>query len=474
MKNKQLEMERWRTLAGKLAKVFSTFRGAWAFVFLCWIPAFLASWPGVFVVDNVFQMKWFLEGKVTAHHPIIHTYLLGGMLKLGKNLFGSYEAGLGMLSLLQMLFLSGVFAYTMWKLEHYVSRRFRVLCIILYAVIPYHPVSAFTTTKDTIFAGLFLLVVLQTYLFVCEPEYFFESKKKIVEYIVLVFLMCAFRNTGIYIFVFALPVMLIVCRRYWKKVLIIGICSVLMWQLYTGPVYQLLDIGKGNSAEILSVPMQQLARVMMNVPEELTEQEREMITEYMPDYMRYVSRVSDPVKDTFNTELFEQSPVKFVKLWIQVGLKCPIVYIEAFLSTNIGFWNPLMQYPDPGTYLPYIPYLGADLDQVGVAWDGQVFMKRTSLIPPLTVFYEKMTETGGYNRIPGMCFIYNIAAAFWLIVAGIIYCIVKKRYQMAVPFILLIGLWGTLMLSPVVVFRYGYPLMICLPIVYTMCFGKSK
>ena len=42
-----------------------------------------------------------------------------------------------------------------------------------------------------------------------------------------------------------------------------------------------------------------------------------------------------------------------------------------------------------------------------------------------------------------------------------------------VPFFLLIGLWGTLMLSPVVVFRYGYPLLICLPVVWAMCCNKT-
>lgn len=76
--------------------------------------------------------------------------------------------------------------------------------------------------------------------------------------------------------------------------------------------------------------------------------------------------------------------------------------------------------------------------------------------------------------IPGVGLIYSIAMAFWLIAAGIFYCIRKKRYRMAAPFFLLVGLWGTLMLSPVVVFRYGYPLIISLPVVYAMCRGSLE
>lgn len=455
-------------------RIFTSYRGAWFFLFACWLVPFLAAWPGIYVIDNVFQMKWFLEGQVSAHHPVIHTYLLGWILKFGKSVLGSYEAGFGIFCLIQMLFLSAVFSYAMKKLERYVSVRFRIICILFFALVPYNPVSSFTATKDTIFAGFFLLVVLKTFLFVCEPEKFFLSKREMILYVVQVFLMCAFRNTGIYIFMFSLPAFFIVCRRYWKQVFVMGGGCILVWGLYTGPVYGALHIAEGNSAEMLSVPMQQLARVMTDNPEKLTEEEKECIRMYIPDYGKYSSRVADPVKDTFRGDIFDKDPVKFIKLWLQVGVKYPVVYAEAFLLENIGFWNPFMKYPDLGTFLPYIPYHSADLGQVGTSWEGQVFIERSDCFPDIAALYERLTEAGDYNRIPGVCFVYSIAVAFWLIFAGIVYCIMKKRYQMAAPFFLLIGLWGTLMLSPVVVFRYGYPLIISLPVVYAMCKNEES
>lgn len=450
-----------------------SFRGAWAFIFICWLPAFLADWPGVFVIDNVFQMRWYLEGTVSAHHPVIHTYLLGWILSFGKSVFGSWEAGMCIFSILQMLFLSTVFAWTLKALREYTGKRFRMIALLCYALIPYNPVSGFTATKDTIFAGLFLLTVVSTWQIVCDREAFLSSWKRIVLYIVLIFFMCAFRNTGIYIFLFSLPVFFVICRKYWKRLLLIALSCVLLWGVYTGPVYQMLGITKGSSAEMLSVPIQQLARVMVNSPEDMTEEQWDLAVQYMPDYSRYASRVSDPVKDSFNAELFEEDPVRFIKLWVEVGLRAPVVYVEAFLSTNIGFWNPFMQYPDPGTYLAYIPYNSADLEQVGVSWEGQIFIENKSLIPVLHTVYEKMTETGGYNRIPGLSFVYNIAVAFLLTAAGGVYCVIRKRYETLVPYFLLLGLWGTLMLSPVVAFRYGYPLVISLPVVFAMCRSRK-
>lgn len=299
-----------RTAAGFLL----TYRGSWAFIFLCWLPVFLAAWPGVFVIDNVFQLKWYLEGTIIAHHPVLHTYLLGAVLDAGRRIFGTWEAGMCIFSLLQMIFLSAVFAYTVKVMAARAGRICRLISVFFYALIPYNPVSAFTATKDTIFAGLFLLVLAGAYQVVCDPEGFFQSWKKILLYVLLVFLMCAFRNTGIYIFLFSLPTFLIVCRKYWKKVLVMGLAVILAWGIFTGPVYQLLDVQKGSSAEMLSVPIQQMARAMVNAPAEFTAEQWEQTEKYMPDYGSYAERVSDPVKDSFNAGLFEKDPMAFIKL----------------------------------------------------------------------------------------------------------------------------------------------------------------
>lgn len=202
MQRKECEMPDIKKICRTAAGFLLTYRGSWAFIFLCWLPVFLAAWPGVFVIDNVFQLKWYLEGTIIAHHPVLHTYLLGAVLDAGRRIFGTWEAGMCIFSLLQMIFLSAVFAYTVKVMAARAGRICRLISVFFYALIPYNPVSAFTATKDTIFAGLFLLVLAGAYQVVCDPEGFFQSWKKILLYVLLVFLMCAFRNTGIYIFLF--------------------------------------------------------------------------------------------------------------------------------------------------------------------------------------------------------------------------------------------------------------------------------
>lgn len=40
--------------------------------------------PGVYVIDNVFQVQWLQKGNINAHYPILHTYLLGFCKEAGK------------------------------------------------------------------------------------------------------------------------------------------------------------------------------------------------------------------------------------------------------------------------------------------------------------------------------------------------------------------------------------------------------
>lgn len=458
-------VEKLKVLQRKMRHPFLVVCGL---IMLCWIPGLLATFPGIYAYDSVFQMKWFVNGEISGHHPILHTYMLGGCLTLGEKVFGSYEAGMLIYSLIQMLFMAAVFAYIVRYIGRFLPRVLQVFVFALYVFLPYNVLFSFSATKDVIFAGLFAVLVLKSYEMVRDMETFFAGWKNSFVYVGLAFMMCAFRNNGYYAFLCVIPVMLIVCRRYWKKAMLICLIVVLCWNVYVGPVYQLLGVTKGSTAEMLSVPMQQLSYVMCTDPSELTVEERNQIEAYIPEYWKYGSSVSDYVKDAFNSELFDKDPVKFVKLWLSVGIKYPASYVEAFLRLNLGFWYPDMVYPDPGAWHPYIEYVNSEMEgdwvQVG----------RTSLIPPLSKFYEKFAYETIHQKVPVVSLLFQPGVTFWGICLGIMLCIYKKNYKMAVPFGLMIGLWLTLMLSPVVLLRYAYPLMVSMPIVLCICRTMEK
>lgn len=440
----------------------------WIITFLVWVPGLLSAFPGVYDIDGAFQIMWFEKGTISAHHPVLHTYLLGGLVRLGKSLLGSYEAGLLCYSIFQMLCMSGIFAYISKKTCQWLPGVIQFLVILSYMILPYHVVLSFTTTKDVLFAGVFAVWVLKTFECTADKEHFFANKKGQLQYVVIIFLMCALRNTGYYILLFMMPFFLILCRKYWKNILCIGLVSVFLWNLYIGPVYNLLGVQRGNAAEALSIPMQQLSRVTAYSGDTLGERDKELIEKYIPDYAKYTPRVSDSVKDTFNGSAYEEDKLEFVKLWLRVGIAHPVIYLEAFLSNNVGFWYPNMKYPDEGTFLSYIVYENTEYKG---DWPD---IKRTSLLPAVSEFYYKFTQQGMYHQIPGAFVLYSGGILFWILILGVCICIYRRIYERLVPFSILIGLWGTLMLSPVVVFRYMYPLSVCVPVILSMCIGGTN
>ena len=77
----------------------------WAVIFICWIPCFLATYPGVFAYDGVTQIFDVAGGRLSALHPVLHSYFIAGCFAIGA-LFDSLRAGMAIYSILQMLFFS--------------------------------------------------------------------------------------------------------------------------------------------------------------------------------------------------------------------------------------------------------------------------------------------------------------------------------------------------------------------------------
>lgn len=66
--------------------------------------------------------------------------------------------------------------------------------------------------------------------------------------------------------------------------------------------------------EMMSVLSSQLTRAILIDKELLTEEEKSMIVEYIPQYSNYKPRITDDVKNTFNSELFKEDLAKFIVL----------------------------------------------------------------------------------------------------------------------------------------------------------------
>ena len=450
-------------------KVFSsthTFFIAWAIIFIAWLPIWLATYPGIFGYDSIHQLNYCKMGAINTSHPLIHTYLVGFFVYKVGNFFGSPETGMAFYSIFQMLALSAIFAYIYTYLrKKCMPHIFSLILLAFFALFPTNPIMAISSTKDILYSGFFALTVL-LFCRIAENENCLYSLKFNIAFILITFSQIIFRSQGKYIFILAMLFLLFTFRRHWKRILILFICVITCFSIYSGPITRLcngFDGGRGIN-EMMSVPCVQLSRALLNDVDELDEQEKSLIKEYIPDYEYYniVPGISDNIKATFNKDKFKKSPTEFIKLWINVGLKSPRAYIDAWARLTIGLWYPDMNYRDTKAYHPYWEYYSTD-ESYGLPTVKQCPPK---CLEKLTKALENLTYQNTYQKIPVISQLFSSAAPFWLLIVYFSICIYYKKYRLMLPAVLPLLLWLTLMLGPVVLYRYVYPLVIAVPILF--------
>lgn len=103
---------------------------------LCWTPILLASWPGYFCydVESDYLAEWsqFESGQLNSHHPILHTLLLGTIVNIGRNL-RDFNTGIALFTILQALFIAGVFTYMISWLKRSGGKGFLLGFSVAYA-----------------------------------------------------------------------------------------------------------------------------------------------------------------------------------------------------------------------------------------------------------------------------------------------------------------------------------------------------
>lgn len=136
----------------------------WLLLFLLWTPVLLASWPGIFSYDCGWQLTSFVDGEITGHHPILHTYLLGVCRLAGRFFFGSNNAGAALYSLIQMMLMSAMYAYVCYYLKkHQAPEWLQIGTFIFLGIHPVNSLMALCATKDSIFTGIFAVFLVQLF-----------------------------------------------------------------------------------------------------------------------------------------------------------------------------------------------------------------------------------------------------------------------------------------------------------------------
>lgn len=441
-----------------------------ASILICWIPAFLAVYPGIYSYDagpQVWQI--FAHTGLSAHHPVVHTLLLDGCFYIGHGITGDYNTGLLLYTLIQNIFMAACFAYAINKMKSYnVSPIIQCIAFIFFAFSPINQIWVMMTTKDIIFAGLFLILLVDTIECVVRKENFFATKGQLVKYCIVSICMCLFRNQGIYILVLLFPFMLFIMKKYRKKTIVMFLVPIIFVKIFTGPFSDMLHIQPANPREALSVPIQQLARAIVLSPDTVTEKEKKIVYKYIPEsYVRTYNPVtSDTVKEGFNKKMFEKDSKSFFKVWLSVGLKNKKIYIDSFLFGSYGYF-----YMDESPYwMKFILFDGAWMEPE----QNILNIERNSKLPAYEEYLRNVSYELIQDKVPVVSTVLNEAFPFWLMMVVASVLLYRRQYERLVPLLLIAGFWGTTLLGPLIAIRYAYPIIVCVPTMFSMICMEYK
>ncbi len=425
-------------------------------IFVAYIPYFLNYYPGVLSFDSVYQIQQGIGiNELTTHHPLLHTMIIKVCIKLGLMIAGNYELGAGIYSILQMLFMSGVFAFVLTYMKKKNVNVIILICsLIFFMFYPVFGMYSITMWKDIPFALSFTLFLICVYEIITNKEKFLSSKKNNVLFVIVMLLLVFFRNNGIYILILMIPVIYIYAKKYYKRLTILFVIVIVCYKFVNGPLLEYFSIPKGSIREALSVPLQQLARVEANKSDMLTEDEYTEIHKFIKSNnikSIYNPRLSDPIKEAFDDEYFKTNKLDFFKLWLQLFFKFPKEYVESLLCNSVGYWYPETVHTVITKNIYKFDY-------------GIEIKNKPILNLEFVDYYADMVDR---RNIPVVGMFFSIGANVWLVIILFAYNLYKKNYKSMIFYIPIFILWLTVIASPVhAEYRYIFGIFTSIPLIF--------
>lgn len=257
-----------------------------AVMVLCWLPVFLAAYPGFFCYDMTVgdYAEWdqYSVGHFSAHQPVAHTLLLGALITLGSGIFGSFNAGVAACVVVQAVVVAAIFAFMLRRIWSLTSSRLLTGCSLAYlALDPLVSLFVCCTTKDVLFSAF--VVLLATLLLSAFSR---NAPLRIAD--LLSIGLCAvavgvLRPNGLLAVAVCLPFIILLRkgRREKLKAALMGLSVLVLCATWFGPVASALGVEESPLQRVnaLSLPAQQITYVVQEDANATTLTELSMLTE---------------------------------------------------------------------------------------------------------------------------------------------------------------------------------------------------
>ncbi len=437
---------------------------AFLFLLLCWLPVLLAVYPGFFVYDAQDEYIQVATRTFSTHHPLVHVLLLGGMICAVHKLTDSYNLGIVCYMVFQMAAAAGVFTFLFSYLrKRKVSRMLRLIGLLWLGLFPTVVMFTLCSAKDALFTLALLLLLICLLELGRDGEAFFASRGWQFLFAASGMAMMLLRNNGFYAFLVMVPLLFLLQKHCRKKLLLLSACAVAGCLLVNGGLKLALHADDSEYQELLTVPIQQLARTYKYAPEVFSTEDLEILHEVLDEeaLSLYTPRLSDPVKYRFDNAAFAKDKGRYAALWLRIGRKKPLIYLNAWWMTSYGFWYPntVINVYGGNTVFTFTyrdnSYFGYEVELPGV---------RESKIPRLDEVYRRLSLEVWKEKVPVISWLFSPGAMFWLYAFFFAWLLNNERYEMLYPFLPIFLIWLTVLLGPTYLPRYVLFLWYALPL----------
>lgn len=432
---------------------------------------FLGVYPGFFVYDAQEELMEVVTRNFNTRHPLIHVLSMGGIIQAGYKLTGSYNIGIAVYTLFSMTLTALLFGYIVYNLKKSgVGAATRCMLTLYMGLFPVLVMYSLCSVKDSIFTLFLLLVVIYIKRLTNDPDKFFETPRLSANMACCVLLMLLFRSNAIYavvlFLIFAVHVIFNIqsLNAYRNYFFGIFIFSAIAYFILNSTLIFATGARNIGHSEILSVPIQQMARVYDYDKDSMTDKEIEELTSFIPAeaLSRYNPKCSDMVKIDFNNKAYEENTLGFYKLYLRLFVKHPIAYANAFIMTSYGLWTPgaVIDGYTGNTVFTFTygdsSYFGYETEEPG---------ERKPLIPFIDTFYRWLSLDVTIQKIPVINLIFSPGFMLWTLLFFVFYMIYTKNKKESLAYFLPLMMVFTCVLGPISLVRYGLCLWTMVPLI---------
>lgn len=323
-----------------------TWKTSFWIILIGWIIYLLPFLPGNIAGDANYQLsQYFKYTPMTNHHPFLSTIFEGGVFNLGKHFLGD-NFGLFLYVFIQLLICAIIYSFCISRISRLgINSKLAVIFSLFIGFAPYWSFASETLHKDGMFLAFFalyissLIIIVSKYVLIGTGNI---NKKYLVELIITGLLVSFWRNDGIYMVI--PPILCLVFiekHKYYKQFTIVLLVTLLIYMGFNKIALPVLHVAPTEESEALSLPAQQTARYLRNYPNDVTVKEKKSLAEIFNNSNRlgelYNPNISDPVKYHIR---HDASLKKYIRVWMEMGIRHPLVYINATFAGTNNYYVP--------------------------------------------------------------------------------------------------------------------------------------